>query len=303
MAARPTKNQPIKKGLGRGLDGLLGPSATRTALLGGDLSTADSGATLRTVPIERVTRGSFQPRRGVDEAALQGLADSIKSQGVMQPVTVKLAPGGDYEIITGERRWRAAQMAGLTQIPVLIRDLSERQAQAWALVENIQRQDLNAVEEAHALRHLVDRFKLTHEVLAQTIGRSRASITNSLRLLKLPQLVLEMIEDGAIEMGHARALLGAPAQAQARLAKRVERENLSVRQAERLAIAHKQGKIRRRKRPAFDDPDIVRLARHLSDQLGAEVQIKPFKGGSGRVVIQYGTLEELEGILHRLQRA
>lgn len=303
MTARSKKNQPTKRGLGRGLDELLGPPAAHSSALDGAPGATSSGATLRTVPVERVTTGGFQPRHGFDRAALEGLADSIKSQGVMQPVTVKLAPGGDYEIITGERRWRAAQMAGLTHIPVLIRDLSERQAQAWALVENIQRQDLNAVEEAHALRHLVDRFKLTHEALAQAIGRSRASITNSLRLLKLPQPVLDMIEDGAIEMGHARALLGAPAQAQVRLAKRIEREHLSARQAERLAIAHKQGKIRQRKTPAHDDPDIVRLARHLSDQLGAEVQIKPFKGGSGRVVIQYGTLEELEGILHRLQHA
>lgn len=286
------------------MDQLLGavPGVAASDILLGAGTTADQQDTsFRLVSVEQVVRGRFQPRNNIDEASLQSLAESIQSQGVMQPVIVRPQPPDQYEIIAGERRWRAARLAKLKEIPVLIRDLSDQQAYTWALVENIQRENLNAVEEARAMRHLIDESGLTHANLAKTIGKSRASITNTLRLLRLAPEVLTMIEEGAIEMGHARTLLAVPALLQYRLARRVEKEGLSVRQTERLAKAYSKGLSP--KRQTVSDPDTDALARDLSDQLGAQVRIVHKKSGAGHLTIQYGSVEELEGVLARIRGA
>jgi ParB family chromosome partitioning protein len=282
------------KGLGRGLDALLSSNEQ-----------AKSGDVMRSLAIDALKAGRYQPRTKMNADALQELADSIKAQGLMQPVLVR-QPGkdGKHEIIAGERRWRAAMLAGLTEMPALIRDVPDQSAAALSLIENIQREDLNPLEEAHGFQRLIDEFGLTHDQVSQAVGRSRSAVTNLLRLTQLAQPVQEMVHAGSIDMGHARALLPLAADQQVLLAKRIAQDGLSVREVERLASSNGSGQAKsqvRKAKPAVD-PDIRRLETDLADALGATVTIKPKKKkGVGQIMINYSSLDQLDGILAKLR--
>lgn len=279
------------KGLGRGLDALLS---------GSDETKKDS---LQSLPLDRIRSGRYQPRTRMDEASLAELAESIKAQGVMQPILVRPVDDGGYEIIAGERRWRAAQRAGLRDIPALVRVVPDQTALALSLIENIQREDLNPLEEAHGIKRLIDEFGLTHEAAALAIGRSRSAVTNLLRLTQLAPPVQALVLANKLDMGHARALLALPAAQQAAAAARLVAEGLSVRDAERLVRATLQPGTRRTKRGSHRaaNGDLLRLEGELAEVLGAAVRIEPTKKGSGRVVIRYSSLEQLDGILARIR--
>ncbi len=277
------------KGLGRGLDALL----TRA-------DDAAGGDTLQTLGIDRLKPGKYQPRTRMDEASLDGLAASIREQGIMQPILVRPVEGARFEIIAGERRWRAAQRAGLTEVPALVRNVPDQAALALALIENIQREDLNPLEEAQGIARLIAEFGLTHETAAKAVGRSRSAVTNLLRLIDLAKPVQAYLLDGQLDMGHARALLPLPLTQQTAAAARVVAQKLSVRETERLV--HALGNPARGKTPARRaDPDLLRLQETLSEVLGAKVAIEAKKGGSGRIVIGYASLDQLDGILARLR--
>jgi ParB family transcriptional regulator, chromosome partitioning protein len=279
------------KGLGRGLD----------ALLAGTDDAATSKDALQTIALDRLRPGRFQPRARMDDASLDELAESIRSQGVMQPILVRPADGGRFEIIAGERRWRAAQRAGLRDIPVLVKAVPDEAALALALIENIQREDLNPLEEAQGLKRLIDEFGLTHEAAAQAVGRSRSAVTNLLRLTQLAKPVQDYLLGNAIEMGHARALLALPVAQQASAAARVVDRKMSVRDTERLVhqLTAPAKRVRIGPRAAVD-PDTRRLETELAEKLGASVAIEPGRNGSGRLVIRYSSLEQLDGILAKL---
>jgi ParB family chromosome partitioning protein len=277
------------KGLGRGLDALLGgsnkaPEATQDALTQLDASA--------------LRPGKYQPRTRMDEASLAELAESIKAQGVIQPIVVRPVGEGRYEILAGERRWRAARLAGLDRVPVVIRDVTDEAALGIGLIENIQREDLNPIEEANGLARLIREFQLTHEEVARAIGRSRVAVTNLLRLLELAPAVQEMVQEGRIDMGHARALLPLTRQRQVELAQQVAERQLSVRETERLV--HEATVAPRPVRPAQAlDADTRRLQEQLCETLGTTVQLKPRAGGKGSVVIDYSSLDELQGLIER----
>ena len=279
------------KGLGRGLD----------ALLAGDDVAPAQGEALRMLAVDRIRVGKYQPRTRMDAASLAELADSIRAQGVMQPILVRPIDGGRFEIIAGERRWRAATQAGLGEIPALVRAVPDNAALALALVENIQREDLNPLEEAQGLARLIDEFGLTHDAAAKAVGRSRSAVSNLLRLNALAKPVQEYLLCGALEMGHARALLALPAPQQAAAATRVVNGNLSVRETERLveSLLTPAKRAGRRPKPGYD-ADTARLENALAEKLGAVVHIEPGRKGAGRVVIRYSTLEQLDGIVERL---
>ncbi|HVF35685.1 MAG TPA: ParB/RepB/Spo0J family partition protein [Candidatus Saccharimonadia bacterium] len=277
------------KGLGRGLD----------ALLAGTDEAAPSRDALQTIALDRLRPGRYQPRTRMDDASLGELAESIRSQGVMQPILVRPVDGGRFEIIAGERRWRAAQRAGLREIPVLVKAVPDQAA--LALIENIQREDLNPLEEAQGLKRLIDEFGLTHDAAAQAVGRSRSAVTNLLRLTQLAKPVQEYLMGNALEMGHARALLALSAAQQTSTAARVVERRLSVRETERLVQQLAAPVKRARLAPAAGDTDTRRLETELAERLGAAVRIEPGRKGSGRVVIRYGSLEELDGILAKLR--
>ena len=281
------------KGLGRGLD----------ALLAGTVEADPATDALRMLPINRIAPGKYQPRTRMDEASLAELAESIKEQGVMQPILVRPIDGGRYEIIAGERRWRAAQRAGLGEVPALVKSVPDQSALALALIENIQREDLNPLEEAQGLQRLIEEFGLTHEAAAKAVGRSRSAVTNLLRLTQLAKPVQEYLMGNELEMGHARALLALPAAQQVATASRVVARKLSVRDTERLV--HQMGdpahRNARRNARAPADADTARLENDLAERLGANVRIEPGRGGSGRVVIRYTSLEQLDGILARVR--
>jgi len=281
-----------KRGLGRGLDALLGGDETAPAQPGG------AQGSLRHLGIDVIQRSRYQPRENFDSESLRELANSIRSQGVVQPVVVRPLDQGGYELIAGERRWRAAQLAGLQEIPVVVREVPEQAAMAMALIENIQREDLNPLEEARALDRLKNEFGLTHQEVADAVGRSRAAVSNLLRLIELTDEVKTQVEAGALEMGHARALLGLKDAEQSEAAREVVARGLSVRETENLVRRWESRKARRRAAPK-PDPDIQRLQDDLSQRLGASVSIKD-TGGRGRVVIQYHSLDELDGILGRI---
>ena len=283
-----------RKRLGRGLDALLS---------GDDGSQTDSEGSIAELPVDQILRGRYQPRRHFSEESLQELAASIRAQGLMQPVVVRPRPQGGFELIAGERRWRAAQLAGLERIPVVIKEVNDERASAMALIENIQREDLNPLEEAFALQRLRDEFELTQQQVADAVGKSRVAVTNLLRLLNLAPAVREMLERGAIEMGHARALLSLDATEQERLANDIATRQLSVRQAEALVRNHQQRgtRVAPARRASAVDPDIRRLERELSERVGAPVTIQQGTAGAGRLVIGYSTLEELDGILGHLR--
>jgi ParB family chromosome partitioning protein len=276
------------KGLGRGLDALLGE---------GDGGGRDRLATL---PTGAIRPGRYQPRSRMDEAALAELAASIRAQGLMQPVLVRPAGAGAYELIAGERRWRAAQSAGLDEIPALVREVPDEAALAMALIENIQREDLNPIEEATGLQRLIDEFGMTHEQAAGAVGRSRSATTNLLRLLKLAKPVQQMLLDAALDMGHARALLALEGARQVEAAQRIVARGLSAREAEALASRMLRGESRRRRR-APQDRDVARLQEELSDRLGTTVEIRHGAKAGGRLIVHYSNLEHLEQLLERLR--
>ncbi|MGB7551247.1 MAG: ParB/RepB/Spo0J family partition protein [Chromatiaceae bacterium] len=300
-----------KKGLGRGLDALLGglnERETGTSDLAdtaeGALDGGEPQGSLTSLPLDLIERGRFQPRRDFDPEGLRELADSIAAQGVIQPIVVRTLAGGRYEILAGERRWRASQQAGLSEIPVVIREADDQSAMAIALIENIQRADLNPLEEASALQRLLGEFGLTHAQIAEAIGRSRASVTNLLRLLELNDDVKRALERGQLEMGHARALLGIKGPRQSAAATQVTSRGLSVRETERLVRQMQQeeeGRTPPVARPEAVDPDVRRLQDDLADRLGAKVQIQPGNRGGGRLVIAYHSLDELDGILAHIK--
>ena len=302
-----------KRGLGRGLDALLGSAAEPAGAASATSATngADADAPrvravnegLWELPVEHLRRGRYQPRTDMGQEALEELAASIRAQGVVQPIVVRPLPEPDsYEIIAGERRWRAAQIAGLERVPVVVRDVPDQAAIAIALIENVQRENLNPVEEAQALRRLLEEFGLTHQQVADAVGRSRATVSNLLRLLELQPEVRALLEQRAIEMGHARALLALPVEAQGRAGREVAAKNLSVRETERL--------VRRLLAPppapaaqgsAAADPDVRRLQDSLAERLGAAVRIQHGQGGKGKLVIPYNSLDELDGILGHIK--
>jgi len=276
-----------RKSLGKGLDALL-PEPVEEA------ATPSQG--LSELPVETLYRGAHQPRRRINEEGLEELAASIQAQGLLEPVIVRPRAHGGYEIVAGERRWRAAQRAGLDTVPALVRELDDRQAIAIALIENIQREDLNPLEEATALKRLLAEHDMTHEQIADAVGRSRTAISNLLRLLKLAPGVREMIDNGDLEMGHARALLALPVEEQAAAGREVAKRSLSVRQTEALVKRLLSGTPPE----TVPDPDTRRLERSASEHLGAPVSITANSKGKGRVVIRYSSLDELDGILARM---
>ena len=256
---------------------------------------------LRILPVDLIQRGRYQPRLKLDESALAELAASIRSQGVVQPVVVRaIGDGKRFELIAGERRWRAAQLAGLGEIPAVVRVIADREVMAVALIENIQREQLNPIEEALALQRLLTEFEMTHQALSEAVGRSRAAVTNLLRLLELGDAARELLQQGGLEMGHARALLGLGGDAQAAVADRVAREGLSVRATEQLvrtlsAPGTRKGPVPRK------DPNIQQLETELAERLGAAVSLEVGRKGAGRLVISYSSLDELDGILAHLR--
>jgi ParB family chromosome partitioning protein len=283
------------KGLGRGLDALLGADNDAPA------ATASSDA-VNTLPVTALQPGKYQPRTRMDQEALNALAASIKAQGIMQPILVRPIGDGKHEIIAGERRWRAARIAGLSSVPVLVRNVPDQQALAVALIENIQREDLNALEEAAGIDRLIREFSLTHQAVADAVGKSRTTVTNLLRLLDLPPPVRELLAQGQLEMGHARALLVLPADQQIALAREAAAEGWSVREVERRVGVGLKKNVSSGKRIARKDRDVARLEEEISDRLGTMVQIKTgSRAGSGNVVIAYRTLEQLDALLARLK--
>jgi len=286
-----------KRGLGRGLDALLGGAQDQPPNSDTQAPPADAGSA---IPVELIRRGRYQPRRNFDEDRLRELADSIAAQGVVQPVVVRPTDDGRYELIAGERRWRAAQLAGLQEIPAVVRVVDDQAAMAMALIENIQRDDLNPLEEAGALHRLTEEFGLTHQQVAQAVGKSRTTVTNLLRLLDLNPEVKALVEQGRLEMGHARALLGLDGDAQSEAAARVAEKGLSVRETEAL-VKRLLSPPAANPPPAEEDPDVRRLLSELTDRLGARVQLQQKPGGKGRLMISYNSLDELEGILAHIR--
>jgi len=262
----------------------------------------DVDGALRILPVEVIQRGRYQPRVDMHPESLQNLADSISEQGVVQPIVVRSIGDGRYEIIAGERRWRAAQQAGLHEIPAVIRDVEDRAAIAIALIENIQRENLNPLEEARALKRLIEEFEMTHEQAAQAVGRSRVAVSNLLRLLDLEDTVKGMVERRELEMGHARALLALSGVRQVEAARQVIARGLTVRATERLVQELQRTDVPHRPSARTSrDPDIQRLEARLSDRLGASVLIRHGTGGKGRLEIRYNSLDELDGILEHIK--
>ena len=308
-----------KRGLGRGLDALLGsaahavPATDNTAvaatpelrsvpaadtLVAGRTTLADG--TLCMLPLDVIQRGKYQPRLDMHQESLQDLADSIAAQGVVQPIVVRAIAAGRYEIIAGERRWRAAQLAGLHEIPSVVREVEDRAAIAIALIENIQREDLNPLEEARALERLIKEFELTHEQAAEAVGRSRAAVSNLLRLLDLEEAVKQLVEQGELEMGHARALLALSGKQQLEAARQVVNRGLTVRATEGLVKSLQRPGPAKPEKPR-KDANIQRLETDLSDKLGARVAIREGRGGKGKLEISYNSLDELDGVLAHLR--
>jgi len=284
-----------KRGLGRGLDALLGGASV--SAMQEEAAKVD---TREQLPLELVQRGKYQPRRDMDPQALEELAQSIRNHGVMQPIVVRPVEGGRYEIIAGERRWRASQQAGLERVPALVREVPDEAAIAMALIENIQREDLNPIEEAVALQRLQQEFQLTQQQVADAVGKSRVSVSNLLRLIALPEEIKTLLSHGDLEMGHARALLGLPADQQIEGARHVVARGLTVRQTEALVRQWLSSK-EKPKAEVRVDPDISRLEQRLAERLGSPVQIKHGQKGKGQLVIRYSSLDELQGVLAHIR--
>jgi len=286
-----------KRGLGRGLDALLGGASV--SAMQEEAAKVDTRE-LQQLPLELVQRGKYQPRRDMDPQALEELAQSIRNHGVMQPIVVRPVEGGRYEIIAGERRWRASQQAGLERVPALVREVQDEAAIAMALIENIQREDLNPIEEAVALQRLQQEFQLTQQQVADAVGKSRVSVSNLLRLIALPEEIKTLLSHGDLEMGHARALLGLPADQQVEGARHVVARGLTVRQTEALVRQWLSSK-EKPKAEVRVDPDISRLEQRLAERLGSPVQIKHGQKGKGQLVIRYSSLDELQGVLAHIR--
>lgn len=277
------------KGLGRGLD----------ALLANDESASSQPDSLGTLLVEKLQPGKYQPRTHMDQASLESLADSIRAQGIMQPIVVRLVDGGKYEIIAGERRWRASQLAGLKEVPVIIREIADDVALAMALIENIQRENLNPIEEANGIQRLIEEFNMTHESAAQAVGRSRSAVTNLLRLQNLHGVVQEMLAQSKLDMGHARALLMLDGAKQIAAAEEIVQNQLSVRAAEQLVKKLSSAVSAPTKAPS-KDRDVLRLQETLAQRLGAAVAIDSSKNGSGTLKIRYASLDQLDEILSKI---
>ncbi|WP_444815550.1 ParB/RepB/Spo0J family partition protein [Stutzerimonas frequens] len=286
-----------KRGLGRGLDALLGGASV--SAMQEEAAKVDTRE-LQHLPLELIQRGKYQPRRDMDPQALEELAQSIKIHGVMQPIVVRPLSGGRYEIIAGERRWRASQQAGLEKVPALVREVPDEAAIAMALIENIQREDLNPIEEAVALQRLQQEFQLTQQQVADAVGKSRVSVSNLLRLIALPDEIKTLLAHGDLEMGHARALLGLPGDQQVEGARHVVARGLTVRQTEALVRQWLSDK-EKPKAEVKSDPDISRLEQRLAERLGSPVQIKHGQKGRGQLVIRYSSLDELQGVLAHIR--
>ncbi len=277
------------KGLGRGLD----------ALLANDESASSQPDSLGTLPVENLQPGKYQPRTHMDQASLESLAGSIRAQGIMQPIVVRLVDGGKYEIIAGERRWRASQLAGLKEVPVIIREIADDVALAMALIENIQRENLNPIEEANGIQRLIEEFNMTHESAAQAVGRSRSAVTNLLRLQNLHGVVQEMLAQAKLDMGHARALLMLDGAKQIAAAEEIVQNQLSVRAAEQL-VKKLSSAVSAPTKAAAKDRDVLRLQETLAQRLGAAVAIDSSKNGSGTLKIRYASLDQLDEILSKI---
>ncbi|WP_411852631.1 ParB/RepB/Spo0J family partition protein [Stenotrophomonas sp. LGBM10] len=303
MSTKPALGK--KRGLGRGLDALLGPKGAVTQVQAAAVVEPQPGEILRKLPVGQLQPGKYQPRRDMDETKLGELADSIRSQGVIQPILVRQLGADSFEIVAGERRWRASQLAGLDEVPVVVRELEDRTVIAMALIENIQREDLNPLEEAEALQRLITEFALTHAEAAQAVGRSRAAVSNLLRLLELPIAIRLLLETRRLEMGHARALLTLAPELASKLAQEAADEGWSVREVEHRAQQFAAGKVpgALRKKPAASAPqaDIASLETELSESLGARVAINHGRGGKGKLIIHYTDLDTLDGVLERLR--
>ncbi|WP_019605544.1 ParB/RepB/Spo0J family partition protein [Teredinibacter turnerae] len=299
-----------RKGLGRGLDALLsnagaaatGESPQTVTEMAAQITSPETSrdGTLKELPVEFLQRGKYQPRRDMHSEALEELAESIKAQGVMQPIVVRPIADNRYEIIAGERRWRATQQAGLDTIPAVVRDVPDETAIALALIENIQREDLNPVEEAMALKRFQDEFELTQQEVADAVGKSRAAVTNLMRLLNLTTEVSKMLEHGDLEMGHARCLLTLEEGAQKRVARQIVAKGLSVRQAEALARRTQQEDASDGSDTETVDPDIKKLEEALGEKVGVPVMVQHSAKGKGKLVLKYNSLDELDGILAHL---
>ena len=292
---------PKKRGLGRGLEALLGPKAAETPP-----PEAQPGEALRTLPVQQLQPGKYQPRMQMDASKLTELAESIKAQGVIQPIVVRELSPGRFEIVAGERRWRASQEAGLAEVPVVVRELDDRTVIAMALIENIQREDLNPLEEAQSLQRLINEFSLTHAEAAEAVGRSRAAVSNLLRLLELPADIRTLVETRALEMGHARALLTLSPDLASKLASDAAEQGWSVREVEHRAQQFAAGKVpvngkKAKPAKAAPQPDIASLETELSESLGTRVTIAHGRGGKGKLIIQYTDLDTLDGVLERLR--
>ena len=290
-----------KRGLGRGLEALLGPKAAETAP-----PEAQPGEALRTLPVQQLQPGKYQPRMQMDASKLTELAESIKAQGVIQPIVVRELSPGKFEIVAGERRWRASQEAGLAEVPVVVRELDDRTVIAMALIENIQREDLNPLEEAQSLQRLINEFSLTHAEAAEAVGRSRAAVSNLLRLLELPPAIRALLEARRLEMGHARALLTLSPDLASKLASDAAEQGWSVREVEHRAQQFAAGKVpvngkKAKPAKAAPQPDIASLETELSESLGTRVTIAHGRGGKGKLIIQYTDLDTLDGVLERLR--
>lgn len=283
---------PKMKGLGRGLEALLGSDAT---------TTADS-SNLTTLPVGQLQPGKYQPRTRMDAGSLEELAASIRAQGLMQPIIVRPVEAGRHEIIAGERRWRAAQIAELTEVPVIVREIPDEAALAMSLIENIQREDLNPLEEATGIQRLIDEFGMTHQQAADAVGRSRPATSNLLRLLNLPKPVQELLMAGDIEMGHARSLLALEPADQILIANQVIAKRLSVRETEKLVNHHLRPQEDHQKAKPEADRDVLRLQEDLSDKIGAVVNIKANKKGRGTLTIEFASLDQLDGLISRIGR-
>ncbi|MGO9949088.1 MAG: ParB/RepB/Spo0J family partition protein [Steroidobacteraceae bacterium] len=297
-----------KPSLGRGLAELSPLLARRAGMPAAEKAQVLAGDRLASLPVDLLQRGKYQPRVDMRQESLGELADSIKSRGLVQPILVRPLPRPDpnesqrYEIIAGERRWRAAQMAGLSEIPAVIRDVADEDAVAMALIENIQREDLNPLEEAKALLRLIEEFGLTHLAAAEAVGRSRAAVSNLLRLMELTDEVKELLETRQIEMGHARALLGLPARRQQiEVAALVVKKSLSVRDTESLVRRIMSPRTAESGGPAAVDPDIQRLETEIADKLGAKVAFQHAASGKGKLIVSYNSVDELEGILAHIR--
>lgn len=274
------------KGLGRGLD----------ALLANDIEASSQSDSLATLSLDKLQPGKYQPRTHMDQASLESLADSIRTQGIMQPIVVRLVGDGKYEIIAGERRWRASQIAGLKEVPVIIKEITDNVALAMALIENIQRENLNPIEEANGIQRLINEFDMTHESAAHAVGRSRSAVTNLLRLQNLHAVVQEMLAQSKLDMGHARALLTLEGAKQITVAEEIVQNQLSVRSAEQLV--KKLSSIERLPvKATTKDRDVLRLQEQLAQSLGAVVTIDSSKNGSGTLKIRYASLEQLDEII------